>query len=338
MRRARSARGVWVLSDLYDKVHNVVIAGSGPAGLTAAIYAGRANLAPVMVEGHEPGGQLVDTTEVENFPGFPAGIMGPKLMDAMREQAKRFGAEILVGRVVSVDLSSRPFSLKLEKDKVLRAQTVILSTGASARWLGIPSEAALKGYGVSACATCDGYFFKDKHVVVIGGGDSAMEEAAFLTKFCRRVTVIHRREGLRASKIMADRATANPKIDFVWNTVVDEIHDPVQKKVTGLTLRNILDGSRSEFPCDGLFLAIGHDPNTAFLGGQVALNPQGFVLVDHPSTRTNVPGVFACGDVMDPTYKQAITAAGTGCIAAIDAERFLEAEHHSPAAAHEVHA
>jgi thioredoxin reductase (NADPH) len=314
------------LADLFDETHEVLIAGSGPAGLTAAIYAARANLNPVLVEGEAAGGQLVDTTDVENFPGFAEGILGPDLIAVMRKQAERFGTRFLTDHIVSCDLSKRPFTINLRDGKSLRTQALIISTGASARWLGIESEEKLKGHGVTACATCDGFFFKGKEVAVIGGGDTAMEEATFLTKFCTKVTVIHRRDELRASKIMQDRAMKNPKIEFKWNSVVEEVYDVSQNKVTGLKLRNTQDNSVSDFACEGLFLAIGHDPNTGFLDGQLETDKSGFIVVQTPSTRTSVPGVFACGDVMDPTYKQAVTAAGTGCQAAIDAERYLEAE------------
>jgi thioredoxin reductase (NADPH) len=315
-----------LVTDLFETTHEVLIAGSGPAGLTAAIYAARANLNPVMVEGEAAGGQLVDTTDVENYPGFPDGILGPELIDVMKKQAERFGTRILTDHIESCDLSKRPFTVRLQSGKTLTAQTLIISTGASARWLGIESETKLKGHGVTACATCDGFFFKGKEVAVIGGGDTAMEEATFLTKFCTKVTVIHRRGELRASKIMQDRAFNNPKIEFKWNSVVEEVYDVSQNKVTGLKLRNTSDNSTEDFKCEGLFLAIGHDPNTGFLDGQIGIDEHGFVVVQHPTTKTSVPGVFACGDVMDPVYKQAVTAAGTGCRAAIDAERFLEAE------------
>lgn len=314
------------MSELFETTHDVLIAGSGPAGLTAAIYAARANLNPVMVEGEAAGGQLVDTTEVENYPGFPEGILGPDLINVMKQQAERFGTRVVTDHIESCDLSKRPFTLQLRSGKALKAKTLIISTGASARWLGLESESRLKGHGVTACATCDGFFFKGKEVAVIGGGDTAMEEATFLTKFCSKVTVIHRRGELRASKIMQERAFNNPKIAFKWNSVVEEVHDVSQNRVTGLKLRNTVDNTTEDFACEGLFLAIGHDPNTGFLKGQVRIDEHGFVVVEHPTTRTSVPGVFACGDVMDPIYKQAVTAAGTGCRAAIDAERFLEAE------------
>lgn len=314
------------MDELTDTVHEVVIAGSGPAGLTAAIYAARANLKPVMVEGEQAGGQLTITTDVENFPGFPEGIMGPELIEEMRKQAARFGTEIISAAVTECDLSDRPFDLSLSDGRKLRTKTLIISTGASARLLGLESERKLMGHGVSACATCDGFFFRGKEVAIIGGGDSAMEEATFLTKFATKVTVIHRRDELRASKIMQERAFNNPKIEFIWNHVVEDVFDPAQQKVTGLKLRSTIDDSIMEFKTDGLFIAIGHDPNTAFLKGQVDTDPNGFIVVKSPTTHTSIPGVFACGDVMDPIYKQAITAAGTGCAAAIDAERFLEAE------------
>lgn len=323
------------MSDIYETIHEVVIAGSGPAGLTAAIYAGRANLKPLMIEGDavvgQPGGQLTITTDVENYPGFPEGILGPKLVDEMHKQAERFGTLFLQKDIASSDLSKRPFELKLNDGKVIKTQTLIIATGASARLLGLASEKEFmsKIGGVSACATCDAPLYRNKHVVVVGGGDTAMEEANHLTKFASKVSVVHRRDALRASKIMQERALKNPKIEFIWNAAVDEILDLSQKKVTGVRLKDTVNGSAREFACDGVFMAIGHDPNTKFLGGQVELDAHGFIKVEKPFTKTNVPGVFACGDVMDPHYKQAITAAGTGCCAALDAERFLESERNA---------
>lgn len=312
-----------------NDVHNVIIIGSGPAGFTAAIYAARANLRPVLFEGllagGQPGGQLMLTTEVENFPGFPKGIMGPEMMQLFREQAERFGTQLIREDVSKVDFSKKPFKLTAG-DKDYFAKTVIISTGASANWLNIPSEKALQGYGVSACATCDGFFFKNKEVVVVGGGDSALEEAHFLTRFANKVTIVHRRDELRASKIMQDRAKNNPKIDFIWNSGVEAIKDPAAKKVTGIVLKNLVTGEISEKKCDGVFVAIGHTPNSQIFKGQIGLDPKGYILVNN-GTHTNVPGVFACGDVQDHKYRQAITAAGSGCMAALDAERFLEAEH-----------
>ncbi len=309
--------------------HNVVIIGSGPAGFTAAIYASRANLKPLLFEGllkgGQPGGQLMLTTEVENYPGFPKGMMGPELMQLFREQAERFGTELVREDVASVDFSSRPFKL-VGGEKEYLAKSVIISTGASANWLNIPSEKALQGYGVSACATCDGFFFKGKEVLVVGGGDSALEEAQFLTKFASKVTLVHRREALRASKIMQDRAKKNPKIDFIWNSEVIEIKDPAKKKVTSVMLKNIQTGAVSEKKTDGIFMAIGHTPNSELFKGKLELDPKGYIKI-HDGTLTNVPGVFACGDVQDYKYRQAVTAAGSGCMAALDAERFLEAEH-----------
>ncbi len=312
-----------------DSAHyKVVIIGSGPAGLTAALYAGRANLTPVVFEGIQPGGQLTITTEVENFPGFPDGIMGPELMDLFRKQAHRFGAQSIYKEVSSVDFSKRPFRLTVE-DSVVTADAVIVSTGASAKLLNIPSEAEYMGYGVSACATCDGFFFKNQHVVVVGGGDTAMEEASFLTKFASKVTIVHRRNELRASRIMQERVMKNPKVEFVWDSVVQEVLGTTQngkKAVTGVRLKNVRTGEVTDLKCDGLFLAIGHQPNTKIFAGQLDMDPVGYIITKPHSTATNIEGVFAAGDVADPTYRQAVSAAGTGCMAAIDAERYLT--HH----------
>ena len=302
-------------------MERVIIIGSGPAGLTAAIYAARANLRPLVLAGGMYGGQLMLTTDVENFPGFPDGIMGPDLMIKFREQAERFGARIENVDATGVDFGKRPLVVRTE-DAEYQAKSVIVATGASARWLGIPGEERLRGRGVSTCATCDGAFFRDKHIVVVGGGDSAMEEALFLTRFGHKVTVIHRREGLRASKIMADRALAHGKIDFIWNTVVEEAVGEVSLKA--LKLHNILDGSRYEFEADALFIAIGHDPNTSIFRGQLDLDKAGYI-ISPDGTSTNVEGVFVAGDVYDIRYKQAITAAGSGCKAAMDVEKYLEA-------------
>ena len=303
-------------------MRNVIIIGTGPAGLTAAIYTARANLQPLVIEGLEAGGQLMLTTLVENWPGHKDGIDGPELMTEMRAQAERFGAEIMRGHVTSVDLSSHPFKVRVS-DAEYVCRTLIIATGASARLLGLPSERSLMGHGVSTCATCDGYFFRGKPIAVIGGGDSAMEEAIFLTRFASHVTVVHRRDTLRASKIMQDKAFANPKISFEWNTEVDDVKDVGSGVVTGLMLRSNKTGERKELPVEGVFVAIGHTPNTALFKGQLEMDPNGY-LHTHDGTRTSVPGVFACGDVQDHIYRQAITAAGSGCMAAIDAEKYLE--------------
>ncbi|MEL7060146.1 MAG: thioredoxin-disulfide reductase [Acidobacteriota bacterium] len=304
----------------------VLILGSGPAGLTAALYAARADLAPVVLEGSQPGGQLTITTDVENFPGFPEGVLGPELIDAMRQQAQRFGAQIRFETVSRVDLSRRPFEIESD-ERLYRADSLIISTGARAKLLGLDSESHLMGYGVSACATCDGFFFRDKEIAVVGGGDSAMEEATYLTKFADKVTIIHRREEFRASKIMVDRAQANPKIEWLLNKTVDEVLGSREDGVHALRLRDTQTGEASDFATQGLFVAIGHKPNTALFEGQLPMDDTGYLQVHSPTTRTDVAGVFASGDVMDPSYRQAITAAGTGCQAAIDAERWLEEAH-----------
>ena len=303
-------------------MRNAIIIGSGPAGLTAALYAARANLQPLVIEGLESGGQLMLTTAVENFPGFRDGIMGPELMAEMRAQAERFGAEIVAGDVTSVELGSSPFAVRVGEQSH-ETRSLIISTGASARLLGLPSERTLMGHGVSTCATCDGYFFREKPIAVVGGGDSAMEEAIFLTKFASQVTVLHRRDRLRASKIMQDKAFANPKIAFEWNSELVEVKDVDQGVVTGAVVRNRETGALKELPVDGVFIAIGHTPNTRLFEGQIELDANGYIVAGE-GTRTSVPGVFACGDVQDHVYRQAITAAGTGCMAAIDAERYLE--------------
>ncbi len=306
-----------------DNIRNVVIIGSGCAGHTAALYTARANLKPLVLEGHEPGGQLSLTTLVENFPGFPEGIQGPELIENMRKQAGRFGAQYQLGHVVSADLSLRPFALNLGKETI-QARTLIIASGASARWLGLPSEQALIGHGVSSCATCDGFFFSGKEITVIGGGDSAMEEAIFLTRFASKVTVIHRRDQFRASKIMLERAQHNKKIQFRTDTVVEDVYDPAKQEVTGLKLRHLRNNKVEDFPTSAMFLGIGHIPNAKMFAGQLDTDSDGY-LVTTNYVHTRVPGVYACGDVQDRRYRQAITAAGTGCMAALEAERFLEA-------------
>ncbi|HUG86432.1 MAG TPA: thioredoxin-disulfide reductase [Euzebya sp.] len=310
-----------------DPIRDVVIIGSGPAGLTAALYAARADLAPLVIEGLAAGGQLMQTTDVENFPGFPDGRMGPELMMDFRKQAEKFGTEFLTQDVDSVDLTGAwPFTITVGTD-VIQARTVIIATGATARWLGLPNEQRLIGKGVSACATCDGFFFRDRELLVVGGGDSAMEEATFLTKFASKVTVVHRRDALRASVIMADRAKANDKIEFVWNAEVIDVLGT--DELTGVVLRDTVTGETREVATDGLFLAIGHDPTSALFAGQVDTDVDGYIRVAEPMTATNVPGVFAAGDITDRIYRQAISAAGQGCKAAMDAERWLESQDHA---------
>jgi thioredoxin reductase (NADPH) len=314
------------MSDFKGKTFKVVVIGSGPAGLTAALYAARADLTPIVFEGPEPGGQLTTTTDVENFPGYPNGVMGPQLMQDLRDQATRFGADCRWGVVTQIDMSKRPFRLVVDEENELFADAVIVATGASAKWLGIPSEQRLRGKGVTACATCDGAFFRNQHVIVIGGGDTAMEEATFLTKFASKVTIVHRRDDFRASKVMQQRVFDNPKIEVRWDSTVDEVlGDPV---VDGVRLKNLKTGELDVLPdVTGVFLAIGHKPNTDLFAGVIDMDETGYIKTLGKSSYTNIPGVFACGDAQDHVYRQAITAAGSGCMAAIDAERWLEDQH-----------
>ncbi len=307
------------------QVHNVVVLGSGPAGLTAAIYAARANLNPLVIDGSQPGGQLMITTDVENFPGFPEGIMGPALIENTRQQAKKFGSEFLYGQVTQVDLDERPFKLVLDDNKEICAKTIIVASGAKANLLGLDSESKYMGFGISACATCDGFFFKGKKVMVVGGGDTALEEAIFLTKFATSVTIIHRRDEFRASRILIDRVKSHSKIHFILNSTVEKFIGNGQK-LTGVKLREKFTQKVKDVKCDGVFVAIGHSPNTSIFKDKINLDLNGYILTGNKTTHTSVPGVYACGDVQDSSYRQAITAAGTGCMAAIDAERFLQ-EH-----------
>jgi thioredoxin reductase (NADPH) len=306
-------------------MRDVVIIGSGPAGLTAAVYAARANLSPLLIEGWQSGGQLTTTTEVENYPGFAKGIMGPELMKEMRAQAERFGTEFLTADVTAVDVKQQPFTITVDAEYTIRAKTVIIATGASAIQIGVKNEARLTGHGVSSCANCDGFFFKGKELVVVGGGDAAMEEATFLTKFATKVSIVHRRDKLRASKIMQDRALKNEKITFIWNSTVEDILG--NDMVTGVRVKNLVTGKVTEVPCSGVFVAIGHRPNTDLFRDQLDMDAKGYIRTTQ-GTATNVPGVFAAGDVQDSVYRQAVTAAGSGCMAAIDAERFLESQAH----------
>ncbi len=308
-----------------SEIRKVIIIGTGPAGYTAALYTARANLKPLVFAGPEPGGQLTLTTLVENYPGFAEGIMGPELMDQMKRQCEHFGAEIIHDAVTRVDFKKRPFEVFVG-DQKYAAETIIISTGASAKWLGLESERQLRGHGVSSCATCDGAFFRNQELIVVGGGDVAMEDSTFLTKFASKVTIVHRRDSLRASKIMQERAFKNPKISFIWDSVVEEIHDASKKTVTGVTLRNVKTNERTPMRCDGVFIAIGHQPNTEIFKSQIDLDEQGYVETKH-RTMTNIEGVFAAGDVVDHYYRQAVTAAGMGCMAAMDVEKYLEAKH-----------
>jgi thioredoxin reductase (NADPH) len=309
-------------------MHDVAIIGSGPAGLTAAIYTARAGLGTVVLEGMVPGGQLVITTEVENFPGFPEGIQGPELMTRIKQQAEKFGVEIVSGEVTSVGLGSQPFTIEAGSKK-FEARTIIIATGSSSRWMGLESETKLRGKGVSACATCDGFFFTDKEIAVVGGGDAAIEEATFLTRFAKKVTIIHRRDELRASKAMQEKALSNKKIEYAWDSVVEDILDVEQNKVTAVVLKNVKTNEKRELPVEGVFVAIGHEPATTIFKGKLDLDERGYI-VTKDNTRTSVPGVFAAGDVQDPRYRQAISAAGSGCMAAIDAFKFIEGEEAWP--------
>lgn len=324
------------MSDLTNHTnhHKVIIIGSGPAGFTAALYSARANLEPIMFEGNQPGGQLMITTDVENYPGFEHGIMGPELMDVMRKQVHRFGTKSIYRYIKEVDFKTRPFKLIADDDTVYTADSVIVSTGASAKLLDLDSENYFMGYGVSACATCDGFFFRDQRVVVVGGGDTAMEEAVYLTKHASEVTVIHRRDELRASKIMQERALNNPKIKFLFDTAIEEVIGTTEdnkKTVTGIKVKNLKTGEVSNMAVEGVFIAIGHKPNTDIFKGQLDMDDVGYIITRKSSTETNIPGVFACGDAQDSVYRQAVTAAGTGCMAAIDAERYLEKIEHAAA-------
>ena len=310
---------------IHEKIENIIIIGSGPAGDTAALYDARADLTPIVIDGITPGGQLTITTDVENYPGFPDGIQGPDLMEKFRLQAERFETRYVSGTVTSVDFSKRPFKIEVDEEDTYYSKSVIIASGATAKLLGLPSENELMGRGVSACATCDGFFFRDKEVVVVGGGDTAMEESTFLTKFAKKVHIVHRRDQLRASRIMQQRAFDNPKIDFIWDTTIRDILGTEQGAVTGVQLQNIKTNHTTDMPIDGVFLAIGHKPNTEPFAGKLDMNDSGYILT-HDGTKTSIDGVFACGDVQDWIYRQAITAAGTGCMAAIDAEHFLTAE------------
>lgn len=321
------------MEDIAGKTYKVVIMGSGPAGLTAAVYAARADLKPIVFEGVEPGGQLMTTTDVENYPGFPEGVMGPKMMELFREQAQRFGADCRLGVVTNIDFNQRPYKLTIDEETEIFSEAIIVSTGASAKWLGLESEQRLRGYGVSACATCDGAFFRDQHVLVVGGGDTALEEANFLTKFASKVSIVHRRDEFRASKAMQHKLFNNPKVEIIWDSVLDEVLG--DKVVEGVVVKNVKTEKRTKLDdVTGVFVAIGHKPNTDLFKGVIDMDSVGYIKTQGKSTKTNVPGIFVCGDAQDPIYRQAVSAAGTGCMAALDAERWLQEDEEPVAEKH----